>query len=357
MKKLIIILAFILLMSASACEASHIAQPTIVSDTTFALDTVIQIKIYYADDRDNDEDIIGDAFDVIRQLENTLSVHMDGSELHSIKQNAGIKPVVVSDITYSIITDSIAYSKMTDGLFDVTAGPLIDLWGIDPPDGYVPTDVELNDALELIDYKSINFLGDNEIFLQDEGMIINLGAIAKGAIADETKAYLLEQGIESCFINLGGNVLLIGSKPGDIDFSIGIQNPFDDRGAYIMALAVSDVAVVSSGDYERFFVKDGIEYHHILDTQTGHPARTNIKQVSIIAPTSQMADALSTSVLLLGIEDGLKLVESMDGVEAIFITKDKKVYVTEALRGSITTDEEQMADFELVDDAGELYGE
>ena len=350
-KQIILLITIILIISLISCSN----EPVVVSDTTFALDTIIQIKIYYKDDKNITENIIDEAFSLITELEDILSVHIEGSDLYNIKENAGVTPVDVNDITYDIISNSITYSKLTDGLFDITAGPLIDLWAIDPPYGHVPTDAELQEVLPLIDYSKIDLSNDNQVYLEDKGMIVNLGAIAKGAIADEVKSYLVEQGIESCFINLGGNVLLIGNKPDGSDFSIGIQNPFDDRGEYILALAVNDMAVVSSGDYERYFVQDGVTYHHILNTKTGYPAQTNIKQVSIIAPSSQMADALSTSVLLLGIEDGLKLIESFDNVEAIFITKDKNVYITNALTDSITLSEEQMEGFTIVDDASELY--
>lgn len=350
-KKITILIIIAAVLLIGACES----EPVIVSDSHFALDTIVQIKIYYKNARSHDEEIFDNTFSIIDDLENTLSVHVEGSDIYNVAQNAGIESVEVSPIAYNVVKDSIEYSQMTDGLFDVTAGPLIDLWAIDPPDGYVPNSAELDAVLPLIDYNNIDLSNENEIYLQQENMIINLGAIAKGSIADEVKSYLVDNGIDSCFINLGGNVLLIGSKPDETEFKIGIQDPFDLRGAYIMALATSDTAVVSSGDYERYFEYNGEIYHHILNTETGYPAQTNIKQVTIIAPTSQMADALSTSVLLLGIEDGLKLIEKFDGVEAIFITKDRMVYITEALRDSVTYSEEQMSEFTVIEDETKLY--
>ncbi|MEX1378358.1 MAG: FAD:protein FMN transferase [Eubacteriales bacterium] len=347
----LIILAILAAFFLSSCSNDI----TIVSDNTFALDTIIQIKLYYKNEKSADESLISDAFSLIHDLEDTLSVHIEGSELYNIKENAGKEPSSVSDITYSVIEESIKFSELTNGLFDVTAGPLIDLWAIDPPYGHVPTDEELDAALSLINYKKIILSDNNDVFLKDSGMIINLGAIAKGTIADEVKSFLMENGVKSAFINLGGNVLLIGNKPDGSDFSIGIQNPFDDRGEYLIALSADDVAIVSSGDYERFFEYEGVIYHHILNTKTGYPAQTNIKQVSIIAPNSQMADALSTSVLLLGIKDGLELINSFDDVGAIFITKDQKIYITEDLREKIEFADGQMDDFTVIDDAQELY--
>jgi thiamine biosynthesis lipoprotein len=353
MKKFTAILLIIITILSFTAGCTD--KPAVASDSAFALDTIVQIKIYYKNSRNHDEDIFEKAFTLINDLENTLSVHVQGSDIYNVKENAGIQSVEVAPIAYSVVKDSIEYSRATDGLFDVTSGPLIDLWAIDPPNGHVPSAGELSAVMPLIDYTKIDLSNENEIYLQNENMIINLGAIAKGTIADEVKSMLLDEGISSCFINLGGNVLLIGGKPDGSDFSIGIQNPFDLRGAYIMALKANDVAVVSSGDYERYFEYEGEIYHHILNTETGYPAQTNIKQVSIIAPTSQMADALSTSVLLLGIEDGLKLIKSYEGVEAVFITKDKEVYITEALRDKITYSQEQADGFVIVEDASVLY--
>ena len=262
----------------------------------------------------------------------------------SMRERARKQPFV-SDTTYRIIKDSLRYSELTDGLFDVTAGPLIDLWAIDPPYGHVPTESELDAVLPLIDYHKIDFLDDNRIMLEDEGMRIDLGAIAKGAIADEVKDFLVGKGTGSAMINLGGNILLVGSKPDGSDFVIGIQDPNDDRGNYLISIKVSDCAIVSSGDYERFFVQDGKVYHHILSPVTGFPADTAIRQVTIVAPNSEMADGLSTSVLLLGLDKGLALVDSLDGVEAIFVTKDKKIIVTSGLWDLFAVDDQQAADY------------
>ena len=267
---------------------------------------------------------------------------------------AGSGSVSVSPLTYTTIKNSLEYSRLTDGLFDITAGPLINLWAINPPDGHVPTDEELAAVLPKIDYKKIDLSEENKVGLSEEGMSINLGAIAKGTISDHLKTQLKADGVTSAIINLGGNVLMIGGKPDGNDFAIGIQDPNDDRGAYLLSVSLKDKAVVTSGDYERYFEVDGVRYHHILNPKTGYPADTNIAQVTIVADTGEQADGLSTSVLLLGIQDGLAMIDSLENVEAILITKDHLVYITPGLAEFVTRYKAQPQSYTFVSDASEL---
>ncbi len=351
MKKKILAPVLILVLLLSACAG----QPKIVSGATFALDTYVDIKIYGYRTQRAGEALIQDSFDLLSSLEDTLSLHVEGSDIFNLKQNAGIQPVEVSDLTYRVLEDSLYFSELTDGLFDVTIGPLIDLWAIDPPDGHYPSQEELDAVLPLIDYQGIEFLKDNRIELRDKGMVVNLGAIAKGTIADEMKAFLIERGVKSALINLGGNVLAIGSKPDGSSFVIGIQDPDKGRGEYLLSLQINDEAVVSSGDYERYFEYEGKKYHHILNPKTGFPADTNIKQVTIVTQNSQIADGLSTSVLLLGVQNGIKLIESLDGVEAIVMTKDNYIYFTNGLRGKYEVQDSLIENYTITDRLTDLH--
>ena len=349
MRKMILFPALLLALFLTACSAKQ----DVLTGNTFALDTIIELKIYEYP-REEQDALINDTFDQMKQLENTLSSHIEGSDISQLNQNAGVQPTTVSDLTYRVLSDSLQFSRLTDGLFDVTAGPLISLWAIDPPDGHYPTQAELDATLPLIDYRKISFLGDNQIELQDKGMVINLGAIAKGTIADEMKAYLLSRGVTSALINLGGNVLALGSKPDGSSFVIGIQDPGSPRGDYLLSIQINDETVVSSGDYERYFEYEGKIYHHILNPKTGFPAETNIKQVTIVTDVSQKADGLSTSVLLLGVQKGIQLVESLEGVEAILITKDHYIYFTEGLRNRYQVDEELIRNYTITDQLSDL---
>ena len=349
-KLLILVIMLSCLFLLTAC-----AKPQeVLTGRTFALDTLIELKIYEYPKKGSDT-LIQDTFDLITSLENTLSSHVSGSDIDNINQNAGIQPTKVSDLTYRVLQDSLMFSKFTDGLFDVTTGPLIKLWAIDPPDGHYPTQQELSEVLPLIGYDRMLFLGENQVELADKGMMINLGAIAKGTIADEIKTFLLSRGVTSALINLGGNVLAVGSKPDDSSFVIGIQDPDSARGEYLMSIDVDDQSVVSSGDYERYFVYNRKIYHHILNPKTGFPADTNIKQITIVTGNSQTADGLSTSVLLLGVEKGIHLIESLEGVEAILISKDHYIYFTDGLRDKYKTQSSLIQNYTITDQLSDLY--
>jgi len=170
--------------------------------------------------------------------------------------------------------------------------------------------------------------------------MVDLGGIAKGYAGDEAIRIYKEHGLKSAYINLGGNVVVLGGRPDGSPWRIGIQNPRAPNGMYIGIVRVTDKAVVTSGDYERYFEKENVRYHHILDTKTGYPADSGLISSTIVTDVSMDADALSTAAFVLGLEEGMKLVNSLKGVEAIFITGDKRVYVTEGLKSSFTFDDE-----------------
>jgi len=344
-KIIIFLLLISLIFTFTSCEdeESGVVNNSKISESEFLLDTHVTITLYGT----TDENIFPEIFGEIQRLENILSVHVEGSDLDLLKENAGIKPVKVSEDTIKIFEKSMKYSKLTNGLFDITAGPLIDLWGIGTQSAKIPNQNEIKEAIKLIDYNKIKINKDEgTIFLEDEGMIANLGAIAKGYIADKVEEKLYKLGLKSAIINLGGNVQLIGSKPDGTLFRIGIQDPDETRGGNIGVYTGKDVTIVSSGDYERFFVEDGVRYHHILNPKTGFPVETEIKSVSIITEESFEADALSTSVLLSGWDKGINIIENLNNVEAIFINKNHEVYVTEGLKENFNFDS---SNYELLD--------
>jgi len=198
------------------------------------------------------------------------------------------------------------------------------------------------EKLKLVDYKDIiSDKKNSTIMLGRTNQAIDLGAIAKGYTADEVKKVLLSNKISSAIINLGGNVYALGNKLDGTSWNIGIQNPLSTRGEYLGTINVTDKSIVTSGNYERFFIKDGVRYHHIFDPKNGYPADKGVISTTIVSDKSIDGDALSTSTYILGLDKGLKLVESIKGVEGIFITNDKKVYVTPGLKDSFElTDKE-----------------
>nr|WP_208459906.1 FAD:protein FMN transferase [Clostridium botulinum] len=300
-----------------------------VSRETYLMGTIINIKAY---GKDADKAVQA-SVDKISDIENKMSLNISTSEVNKINKNAGIAPVKVSKNTFDVVKASLIYSEKSKGSFDITVEPLVSLWGIGTDKARIPSKDEINNALKLINYKDV-IINEKEstVMLKRKGQAIDLGAIAKGYTADELKKVLLNYNVSSAFLSLGGNVYVLGNKPDKTLWKIGVQNPLEPRGDYLGIVSVSNKSVVTSGNYERFFERNGKRYHHIFDTKTGYPAEKGLISVSIISDKSIDGDALSTSVYTLGLDEGKKLIESLKGVEAIFVTNDKKVYVTSGLK-------------------------
>lgn len=315
MKRLTTIaIAMVMILTFTACR---VGQDPAVSRTSFMLDTVLTISIYDW----TDEETLTKTMEEISRLESLLSVEKEGSDLFRLAEAAGKDWVAISSETEEVLRIAKAFWEVSDGHFDVTAGPLIDLWNIRGGEGHYPSEEELGMTLPLISSDKLK-IRKGYAFLQDAGMKANLGAIAKGYIADQVKEFLLNEGVEHASIDLGRNLLFIGGKPDGEYFRVGVQSPLDERGELAKILIVSRKSVVTAGINERYFEYQGVKYHHILDPKTGFSADTGVASVTIISDESAVGDALSTTCLLLGEETGLALVETMPNVEALFLMKD-----------------------------------
>lgn len=306
----------------------------VITKTDFVLDTVSTVTIYGSDD----EALLTDSFQFIRDWEKRLSAYREESEISMINAAAGKEAVAVSPETFALLERCQTFSEESGGVFDVTVGPLVDLWDIAHGGEKIPTEAEITAARSLVDYHKLILDEKNQTaYLSEPGMKINLGGVAKGFIADELKAFLLDKGVTSAVLNLGGNVLLIGEKPGDEAFNVGVENP-NDQSQSLGILALRDTAAVTSGDYQRYFLgADGRRYHHILDPRTGYPADSGLRAVTIVCDNSADADALSTSLFVLGEEAGLKLLSEKE--EALFVSEDGGVTTTSELAPDFTFDE------------------
>jgi len=298
------------------------------SKTGFMLDTVVTIKIYNAG-----ESILDEAFELCKYYEKIFSKTIGESDISRLNLSEG-KPVKVSDDTIFLLKRAIYYSNLSQGKFDVTIYPVSALYDFKSENPKVPADEEIKEALKHVDYNNIVING-NEVTLKN-GAQIDLGGIAKGYIADKIKEFLISKNVKSAIINLGGNVLLVGEKPKEGNFVVGVRKPFAD-GELIGNVHVKDVSVVGSGTYERYFKVGDTIYHHILDVKTGKSVQNSLDCVMIIAKNSVDADALSTIAFILGYEEGSALIESLPDTEAIFIFKDLSVKYT----SGITTDKSQ----------------
>ncbi|WP_027702669.1 FAD:protein FMN transferase [Metaclostridioides mangenotii] len=302
-----------------------------VSKTEMFMGTVIKVTLY---DHQGDE-VMDKVFDKLKEIDDIVSINKKGTEIDEVNKNAGIKPVKMSDTSFDIISSGLKYSKLSNGDYDITVGPLVKLWSIGLPEAKVPTQDEIDNAKKLIDYDKVQINEDTkEVYLEEKGMMLDLGSIAKGYAADEALRVLKEAGVKRAIVDLGGNIFAMGSKSEDKGWTIGIQDPVELRGNALGSLEVKNKTVVTTGIYERFIEKDGVKYHHILNPETGYPYDTNISGISIIADKSIDADALSTLIFTKGLEDGLKMVDDMKNVEAVFVTYDKQVYITSGLKGN-----------------------
>ncbi|MGI6192814.1 MAG: FAD:protein FMN transferase [Christensenellales bacterium] len=294
-----------------------------ISTTGFMLDTVITITLYDGLNHDN----LSGALDVCDKYEKLFSKTVEGSDVWRINHAQGAPTEVHAD-TIEVISTALMYSEMSDGAFDITIGPVSSLWDFKSSNPKVPDAGALAATVAHVDYRNVKVEG-NTVTLLDTEAQIDLGGIAKGYIADKVVEYLKSRGVTSAIINLGGNVYAMGSKGGE-NWTIGLQDPFKRRNTPISAVKLQNKSIVTSGVYERSFTaEDGTFYHHILDPKTGFSVHNGLVSVTIISDKSIDGDALTTTCFVLGLEKGLKLVESLEGVEAIFITETEQAYKTD----------------------------
>ena len=331
-KKLPLILVIVTIIIFSIFLSIRNKKEDKYSNTYYNLGTINEITLYDITKNDGDR-ILKECESILKDIDNKMSRQITSSEINEINNQAGKSYVKVSDDTYYVIKESIDFSNISNDTFDISVGPIVDLWGIGTEDAKIPSHEEIKDALSLVNYRNIILDDENKsVKLANKNMEIDLGGIAKGYAADKIYEYLKEEKLKSALINLGGNIYVLGNKENNQPFSIGIQDPTKPRGNSIGDIKVSNKSIVTSGIYERYFEKNNKIYHHMLDPHTGYPFDNNLSSVTIISDKSIICDALSTTTFGLGIESGLKLVESLDGVDAIFITKDKKIYLSSNLK-------------------------
>lgn len=266
---------------------------------------------------------------VERPIPSSEAGKMDLPE-HQLQSDGSLKIAVSRDLA-ALIQEGLRYGEISKGNFDISIEPLSSLWNFTAKDPQVPDAEEIQHALPRIDYRQLS-LEQGYLIIETPGVCIDLGGIAKGYIADRLKEYLQEQGVQSGIINLGGNILCIGEKADGSAFRIGIQHPFADQNKSIAVVAVTGCSVVSSGIYERYFLEKDTIYHHILDPKTGYPRENDLMAVTIISEKSVDGDALSTTCFGLGVEEGIKLINSLDGITAVFITKDEQLHYADGFR-------------------------
>lgn len=296
-------------------------QEKVYTDSRFLMGTECVITLFSS----SDAEALSGAFEILKDIDGRISRTREDSEISRINRMAGLEEVEVSEETFSLLARAVDSAYFTEGAFNPLLGGVVDLWGIGTEEARVPSQEEI---AAILPYCSLdNIVLDEErrtVFLKSGKTSIDLGAIGKGYASDKVAEYLRSQGVERGIINLGGNVYVLGRKSAEEPWVVGLQNPESDYGGYYATVSVEDSAVITSGSYERFMTKDGMEYSHIMDPETGSPAETDLLSVSIISDDGTFADVLSTAVFVLGYDEGVSLIEKA-GVDAVLLTDEMEM--------------------------------
>lgn len=306
----------------SGCSLVPSKEDLTYTDTLF--DTVIKIEVLDPVDKD----VMDGCRSLCKKYDTLFSKTNENSDIYKIN-NAGGATVEVSKDTITLIKKGIYYSEFSGGIFDITIGSLTNLWDFKSETPSVPAPEAIAGAISHVNYRNIIIEG-NTVRLADPNAAIDVGAIAKGYIADRIKDYLKDNGVKHAVINLGGNVLVLGTKNDGSKYNIGIQKPFDETGQPITSVKIADQSVVTTGTYQRYFkTEDGKIYHHVLDPRTGYPCENTLQSVTIITDSSLTADAMSTVCFLMGYEKSMHLMDQLDNVDALFITDDGEIHYSD----------------------------
>lgn len=301
------------------------------SGITYAMNTVIEQK-WYGESADT---VYTGMETKIREIESVLSLHLSQSEIAAINENAGVQPVEVSQRTFDLLQRAKELSEQSDGAFDITIAPVVELWGITSDHPHVPTDEELAQAMALMGLEDLVL--DEEActaYLTRPGMAIDLGGIAKGWTADQLREYARELGAERGYVSLGGNLMIIGERPDGDPFKFGLRDPQGDASTYLGTVTLEDgCTMATTGGYERYFEEDGIRYHHVLDPGTGYPADSDLLSVAVISKDGTLADYLSTTLFVQGLE-AAKAAAGSEDYALVMVDQENNVWISGSLRGN-----------------------
>ncbi len=293
--------------------------------------TLVEITVVHPN-REEADKTIKSAFDEMERIEGLMSKFIKTSDVHRINENAGKDFVVVADEVYQVIEKSVRYSELSGGAFDITIGAIYSLWKFEGKDA-VPSPDEIRKILPLVDYHNITLGSNRKVKLQKHGMMIDLGGVAKGYAVDKGIEVLKRSGIKNAIINAGGDLRTIGKKDANKSWRIGIQHPRDQT-RVLSTLDVEDASIATSGDYQKYLIVDNVRYHHILDPDTGEPAR-GCQSVTIIANNAITADIVATVVFVEGPHEGMKFIEGLKGIEGIIIPANGKGMISSGLKGKV----------------------
>ena len=336
MRKFVIgLLAFIGFLTLSGCQKT--ANPTYLktpyTQNEFVMGTTCTLTIY---DKGK-KSALKDGFAMIHHVDAEATLTRGGSVLDKINDNAGIKPVKVPKDFMPLLEKAYYFSKNSNGSFDMAIGAVTNLWQIGLPGARVPAQSEIDKALPLVNWRDVKLdTKNNTAYLTKKGMRLDFGGIAKGWVADKVKAVLAKDGVTAAIIDLGGNVVVMGHSPlgTNRDWHVGIQDPTAPRGTAVGTIPESNESIVTAGTYEQYLISNVHKYIYLFDPQTGYPYDNNLASVTIVSKNSVDGDALSNAAFDKGLKGGLQYMnaKNSDHIQAIFITNDKKIYLTNGLK-------------------------
>ena len=328
-KALPLLFSVLCLLVLASCQGKE----SLYKKSKLAMDTIVSVTVVSTSAKDS-EASIDSSLAEIERLGKLMNFFSSDSELTLLNNSAGIKPVRVSKETFEVIEKAVYVSEKTGGAFDVSVGPVDSLWDFHTK--VLPPQNAIKAKLPLVGYRNIVLdKANSTVFLKKKGMKLDLGGIVKGYAADKAVEVLKGRGIQSGIVAVGGEIKAFGRKPDGGLWKVGIKNPRqsgnDDE--VFATIPLSDLAVSTAGDYEKFFIQDGTRYHHILDPKTGYPAR-GCRSVSVITKDGVFTDAFSTGIFVLGPEKGLETVKKL-GLDAVIVDKDGEILTTDGLKGKL----------------------
>lgn len=331
------LICFTLMIILASCSGG---KNEVYTETKILMDTPVKLTAYGP----NGKKAVEESFQRVEEIDKMASSNISTSDVSMINNASGKNYVKVHPEIIKMIETSIKYSKLSEGAWDITLGPIINLWGIGTDKERIPVEEEIKEKLQLVGYDKISVNeADNSVLLQKQGMVIDLGGIAKGFAADEVLKIYKKYNINSGLINLGSSsIYAVGNNEVGNPWTIGIKHPRnEDSHTFLGRVKISDEALSTSGDYERYFIKDGKRYHHIINPATGYPADNGVMSDTIIingnTPDSNMlADLLTTTAFVLGPEKAIRLINSLPEVSSEITTSDGKIYTSSLFKERLT---------------------
>jgi len=322
------IILLLLLFSLSTSAQENFKRTLILMGSRF------DITVVASNEKEGNEYIDSAIFEITR-IEKLISSWDLNSETSSINKHSGIKPIKVDKELFDLIERSIAISTLTNGAFDISYASMDRIWNYDGSMRKMPSDEEISNSIKKVGYQNISIDKEAQtVFLKLKGMKIGFGAIGKGYAADKAKALLIEKGVKAGIINASGDLNAWGKQADGSDWMVAITNPLNKNKVFSW-LPINDSAIVTSGNYEKFISFDGIRYSHIIDPRTGYPS-TGIISTSIMTSNAELADAISTSVFVMGVETGLDFINQLKGVDCIIIDEENKIHISNNIKLSNT---------------------